>query len=186
PKIIAPQTKILHDPGNGDLASVSFVTPSLTDSDHPPINGEKGSDRGPSWVASVVNAIGESSYWNSSAIIVVWDDWGGWYDNSKPPQLDYRGLGFRVPCLIISPYAKIGYVDHTQYEFASILKFIEEVYGTGSIGPASQGYTDQRATSLDAAFDFNQAPRPFNAIPSKYPASHFLHEPPSNEPIDTQ
>jgi phospholipase C len=186
PKIIAPQTQILHDPRNGNLASVSFVTPSLADSDHPPINGGRGSDHGPSWVASVVNAIGESSYWNTSAIIVVWDDWGGWYDNSKPPQLDYRGLGFRVPCLIISPYAKIGYVDHTQYEFASILKFIEEVYGTGSIGPASQGYTDQRATSLDAAFDFNQSPRPFTAIPSKYPASHFLHEPPSNEPIDTQ
>jgi phospholipase C len=184
--VIAPQTKILTDPGKEDLASVSFVTPSQADSDHPPIEGEKGSDLGPSWVASVVNAIGESSYWNSSAIIVVWDDWGGWYDNSKPPQLDYRGLGFRVPCLIISPYAKNGYVDSTQYEFASILKFIEEVYGTGSIGPRSQGYTDQRATSLDAAFDFNQEPRTFTAIPSKYPASHFLHEPPSNELVDTQ
>ncbi|HEY2476426.1 MAG TPA: alkaline phosphatase family protein [Candidatus Cybelea sp.] len=184
--IIAPQTKILTDPGKGDLASVSFVTPSFADSDHPPVNRKKGSDRGPSWVASVVNAIGESSYWNSSATIVLWDDWGGWYDNSKPPQLDYRGLGFRVPCLIISPYAKNGYVDSTQYEFASILKFIEEVYGTGSIGPLSQGYTDGRATSLDAAFDFNQPPRTFTPIPSKYPASRFLHEPPSNELVDTQ
>jgi phospholipase C len=184
--IVAPQTKILTDPGNGTLASVSFVTPSLADSDHPPLHRKKGSDLGPSWVASVVNAIGESSYWNSSAIIVVWDDWGGWYDNSRPPQLDYRGLGFRVPCLIISPYAKDGYVDNTQYEFASILKFIEEVYETGAIGPQSKGYTDQRATGLDAAFDFNQSPRPFTAIPSKYPASHFLHEPASNEPVDTQ
>lgn len=184
--IIAPQTKILTDPGKGNLASVSFVTPSLADSDHPPLNRKKGSDLGPSWVASVVNAIGESSYWDSSAIIVVWDDWGGWYDNSKPPQLDYRGLGFRVPCLIISPYAKSGYVDSTQYEFASILKFIEEVYGTGTIGPQSRGYTDRRARGLDAAFDFNQPPRPFTAITSKYPASHFLHEPPSNEPVDTQ
>ena len=180
--IIAPQTKILTDPGNGDLASVSFVTPSTADSDHP----VGKSDLGPSWVASVVNAIGESSYWNSTAIVVLWDDWGGWYDNSKPPQLDYRGLGFRVPCLIISPYAKIGYVDSTQYEFASILKFIEEVYGTGSIGSRSQGYTDERATSLDAAFDFNQNPRSFTPIPSKYPMSHFLHEPPSNQPVDTQ
>ena len=180
--IIAPQTKILTDPGDGELASVSFVTPSTADSDHPIAK----SDLGPSWVASVVNAIGESSYWNSTAIVVLWDDWGGWYDNSKPPQLDYRGLGFRVPCLIISPYAKIGYVDSTQYEFASILKFIEKVYGTGSIGPRSQGYTDQRATSLDAAFDFNQNPRSFTPIPSKYPMSHFLHEPPSNRPVDTQ
>ncbi|MGA8575418.1 MAG: alkaline phosphatase family protein [Candidatus Cybelea sp.] len=180
--IIAPQTKILTDPGKGDLAAVSFVTPSTADSDHPLAK----SDFGPSWVASVVNAIGESSYWNSTAIVVLWDDWGGWYDSSKPPQLDYRGLGFRVPCLIISPYAKSGYVDSKQYEFASILKFIEEVYGTGSIGPTSRGYTDQRATSLDAAFDFNQHPRSFTAIPSKYPLSHFLHEPPSNEPVDTQ
>ena len=184
--IIAPQTKILTDPGKGNLASVSFVTPSLKDSDHPPLRGRQGSDLGPSWVASVVNAIGESSYWDSAAIVVLWDDWGGWYDNSKPPQLDYRGLSFRVPCLIISPYAKTGYVDSTQYEFASVLKFIEEVYGTGSIGPTSHGYTDQRATSLDAAFDFNQRPRSFTVIPSKYPPSHFLHEPPSNEPVDTQ
>lgn len=186
PNIIAPQTKILTDPGKGNLASVSFVTPSLKDSDHPPLRRGKGSDAGPSWVASVVNAIGESSYWDSSAIIVLWDDWGGWYDNSKPPQLDYRGLGFRVPCLIISPYAKMGYVDSTHYEFASILKFIEEVYGTASIGPTREGYTDRRATSLDAAFNFNQKPRPFTAILSKYPMSHFLHEPPSNDPVDIQ
>ncbi|MBV9699301.1 MAG: hypothetical protein JO078_04165 [Candidatus Eremiobacteraeota bacterium] len=181
--IIAPQTKILTDPGAGNLAAVSFVTPSLPDSDHP---WAKGSDAGPSWVASIINAIGASSYWNSTAIIVLWDDWGGWYDNAKPPQLDYRGLGFRVPCLIISPYAKHGFVDSTQYEFASILKFIEKVYGLGSIGPPSQGYTDQRAASLGAAFDFRQQPRRFSAIPSKYPLSYFLHEPPSNEPVDTQ
>jgi phospholipase C len=184
--IVAPQTKILTDPGKRDLASVSFVTPSFPDSDHPPLNGQHGSDRGPSWVASVVNAIGESSYWDSTAIVVLWDDWGGWYDNSKPPQLDYRGLGFRVPCLIISPYAKTGYVDSTQYEFASVLKFIEQVYGTGSIGPASQGYTDRRARSLDAAFDFTQPARRFTPIASKYPLSYFLHEPPSNEPVDTE
>lgn len=180
--IIAPQTKILTDPGNGYLAAVSFVTPSTVDSDHP--LGK--SDQGPSWVASVVNAIGESSYWNTTAIVVLWDDWGGWYDNAKPPQLDYRGLGFRVPCLIISPYAKHGYVDNTQYEFASILKFIEEVYGTESIGPPSEGYTDQRATSLDAAFDFKQSPRAFVPIGSKYPSSHFLHEPASDAPVDTE
>lgn len=180
--IIAPQTQVLKDAADGNLASVTWVSPSKADSDHPAYH----SDLGPSWVASVVNAIGESSYWNSTAIVVVWDDWGGWYDNSTPPHLDYRGLGFRVPCLIISPYAKDGYVDHTQYEFGSILKFIEEVYGTGSIGPTSKGYTDQRATSLDDAFDFSQKPRAFTAIPSKYPSSHFLREPPSNEPVDNE
>jgi phospholipase C len=186
--IVAPQTKILTDPGKGNLASVTWVSPSKKDSDHPAY----GSDEGPSWVASVVNAIGESSYWNSSAIIIVWDDWGGWYDNASPPQLDYRGLGFRVPCLIISPYAREtsasqpGYVTHTQYEYGSILKFIEEVYGLGTIGSGSEGYTDGRANSMDDAFDFTQQPRPFTAIPTKYPASHFIHEPPSNEPVDTQ
>ena len=121
--IIAPQSQILTDPGNNQLASVTWVTPTKADSDHP---GDGGA--GPSWVASVVNAIGESSYWPTTAIVVVWDDWGGWYDNASPPQLDFRGLGFRVPCLIISPYAKQGYVSHVQYEYGSILKFIEEVY----------------------------------------------------------
>ena len=83
--------------GDGELGDADGP-----DSDHPAYH----SDQGPSWVASVVNAIGESSYWTSTAIIVIWDDWGGFYDNASPPQLDYRGLGIRVPCLIISPYAK--------------------------------------------------------------------------------
>ena len=117
-----------------------------------------------------MNAIGESSYWPTSAIIVIWDDGGGFYDNAAPPQLDYRGLGIRVPCLIISPYAKRGHVSHVQYEYGSILHFIEEVYGlpSGSVGPTAQGYTDARAASFDDAFDFNQKPRKFSPIPSKY------------------
>jgi phospholipase C len=182
--IIAPQTRVLKDAMNGNLALVSWVTPNKGDSDHP----SALSDRGPSWVTSVVNAIGESTYWPNSAIIVVWDDWGGTYDNAPPPQLDYRGLGIRVPCLIISPYAKEHYVAHTQYEWGSILRFIEEVNGipAGSIGSTSQGYTDGRANSLDDAFDFSQKPRKFVKIHSKYPASYFLHEPPSNEPVDTE
>jgi phospholipase C len=185
--IIAPQTKILTDPGNGQLASVTWVTPSKADSDHP----EAHSDLGPSWVASVVNAIGESSYWPSTAIIVVWDDWGGWYDNAPPKQLDYRGLGIRVPCLIISPYAREsksqqGYVSHTRYEYGSILKFIEETFNLPYIGKASEGYTDQRANSLDNSFDFTQSPRPFTPIQTKYPMSRFRAEPPSDEPVDTE
>ncbi|MBV8066929.1 MAG: hypothetical protein JO113_03050, partial [Candidatus Eremiobacteraeota bacterium] len=182
--ISAPQTKVLRDARKGKLASVIWVTPSYPDSDHP----VSRSDTGPSWVSSVVNAIGESKYWPSTAIIVVWDDWGGSYDSASPPQLDYRGLGIRVPCLIISPYAKQGYVSHVQYEWGSILRFIEETYGlpAGSIGATSLGYTDGRATSLDDAFDFSQSPRPFKRIRSKYPMSHFLLEPPSHEPVDTQ
>jgi phospholipase C len=182
--VSAPSSNVLTDAENGTLASVSWVTPSHLDSDHPTYH----SDSGPSWVASVVNAIGNSSYWSQSAIIVLWDDWGGFYDNAAPPQLDYRGLGIRTGCLIISPYAKQGYVSHVQYEYGSILRFIEEVYGlpVGSIGPTSEGYTDARATSLDDAFDFTQPPRPFQTIPSKYPTAHFLHEPPSNLPVDTE
>lgn len=182
--VIAPQSQVLSDAANGNLASVNWVIPSKPDSDHPTYH----SDQGPSWVASVVNAIGESSYWSNSAIIVVWDDWGGFYDNAAPPQLDYRGLGIRVPFLVISPYAKQGYVSHVQYEDGSILRFIEEVYGlpAGSIGPTSKGYTDGRANSLDDAFDFTQSPRPFYPIGSKYPIGHFLHEPPSYGPVDTE
>ena len=186
--IEVPQTKILSDPGAGKLASVSWVTPSQPDSDHPKFL----SDKGPSWVASVVNAIGESSYWNTSAIIILWDDWGGFYDNAAPPQLDYRGLGLRVPCLIISPYAREtsashpGYVSHTQYEFGSILKFIEETFGLPYLGQQLHGYTDKRANSLDDAFDFTQMPRPFKPFKAKYSKEMFLHEPPSNGAVDTE
>jgi len=185
--IISPQTKILTDPGSNQLASVTFVTPSKNDSDHP-----SDGDMGPSWVANVVNAVGESPYWNTSAIILLWDDWGGWYDNAAPPQLDFRGLGIRVPCLIISPYSREtsashpGYVSHTQYEFGSILRFIEETFNLPYIGTPGKGYTDERAAPLDDSFDFTQSPRPFVPIQTKYPRSRFVHEPPSNEPVDTE
>ena len=90
-------------------------------------------------MTSIVNAIGESNYWNTSAIVIIWDDWGGWFDNAPPPQLDFRGLAMRVPCLIISPYARkgqssLGYISHTQYEFGSILRFIEQAYNLPNIG----------------------------------------------------
>ncbi len=185
--VIAPETTVLTDAGDGTLAAVSWVSPSKADSDHP----EAHSDRGPSWVASVVNAIGESSYWSTTAIVILWDDWGGWYDNASPQQLDYRGLGIRVPCLIISPYARKGkgpggYVSHTLYEYGSILKFIEETFGLPYIGKAVDGYTDERANSLSDSFDFTQPPRPFTHIPAKYPASRLINEPSSDEPVDTE
>ncbi len=180
--VIAPQTEVLGDADDGQLAAVNWVTPSKDDSDHPHYH----SDKGPSWVASIVNSIGESPYWSNTAIIVLWDDWGGWYDNANPPQLDYRGLGFRVPCLIISPYAKQGYVSHVLYEYGSVLRFIEETFSLAPIGPISKDYTDQRAASLDDAFDFAKSPRPFAPIPTKYGISVFKHEKPSNDPIDTQ
>jgi phospholipase C len=157
--ISSPETNIFSDISNSQLAAVSWVIPNAQDSDHA---GYKRVDRGPDWAASIVNAIGESKYWNTSAMIIVWDNWGGWYDNVPPPQLDYTGLGFRVPMIVISPYAKQGYVDHTQYEFGSIIKFVEEVFKLKSLGT-----TDQRARSLVGAFDFSQAPRRFQQVPTK-------------------
>ncbi|HTX58168.1 MAG TPA: alkaline phosphatase family protein, partial [Verrucomicrobiae bacterium] len=164
----------------GKLPAVTWVVPDAIDSDHP---GD-ASDTGPSWVASVVNAIGQGPDWKSTAIVVVWDDWGGFYDSEPPPQLDFTGLGIRVPCIVISPYAKKHYVDDTQYEFGSILKFIEQTFGLPPLGPTALGYTDTRATSITNAFDFTQAPRSFTPIPAPYPPSYFLHRPPSHKPPD--
>ncbi|HXO18044.1 MAG TPA: alkaline phosphatase family protein, partial [Candidatus Dormibacteraeota bacterium] len=180
--VISPQTKILRDVRDGDLASVSWVTPDWIDSDHT----GSGYNRGPSWVASIVNAVGESRYWKSTAIVVVWDDWGGWYDDARPPQRDFRGLGIRVPCIIISPYARRGYVSHRQYEFGSILKFVEEVFDLPAVGPPSLGFTDTRAASILDGFDFTQTPRSFSPISAPYAESSFLDERPSFVPPDSE
>ena len=172
-------TTLFSDITNGKLANVSWVVPDDVNSDHP----GGGKDLGPSWVASVVNAIGESSYWNSTAIIVVWDDWGGFYDNAVPPFQDQQGgLGFRVPTIVVSPYTIVGkssrggYISHTNYEYGSILKYIEENFNLGSLGT-----TDRRATSIGNVFNYSQQPRPFTAIPSAYDAQYFIqHREPSS------
>ena len=179
--MVSPETRVLTDAKNGKLPGMTWVIPDYYNSDH----GGSNSDTGPSWVAAVVNAIGSNrDEWNSTAIVVLWDDWGGWYDDAVPPQLDFRGLGIRVGCIIISPYAKAGYISHTQYEFGSVLKFAEEQFGIPALGTVAQGYTDARATSISDSFDFTQAPRAFVPIPAKYPASHFLNRAPSNLPPD--
>ena len=125
--------------------------------------------------------MGTSKYWDSSAVVVLWDDWGGWYDDVPPPQLDFEGLGIRVPCIIISPYAKAGTVSHTQYESGSTLRFIEDVFNAPSLH-----HTDSRANSLADSFDFNQKPIKFKTIPAKYPTSYFLHKQPSFVPPDNE
>jgi phospholipase C len=175
--ISSPEKNIFKDIKAGSLAAVSWVIPDGVNSDHA---GFTKKDTGPSWVASVVNAIGRSQYWSSTAIVIVWDDWGGWYDHVPPPQLDYAGLGIRVPMIVVSPYAKAGYVSHTQYEFGSILKFVEGVWGLGSLGTS-----DRRSNSIEDVFDFTQKPRKFVQIPAKYSKSFFEHQPPSNVPVDT-
>ncbi|HTU82943.1 MAG TPA: alkaline phosphatase family protein, partial [Candidatus Acidoferrales bacterium] len=180
--VISPQTRVLQDAKDGKLPAMSWVVPDWLDSDHPAAN----SDTGPSWVASVVNAIGRGPDWSSTAIFLLWDDWGGWYDNAAPPQKDFRGLGIRVPLVVISPYARKGYVDHQQYESASLLKFAEETFGLPRIGDPSLGYTDTRAVAPVEAFDFTQKPRAFVPIEAKYPASYFLRRPPSGHVVDEE
>jgi phospholipase C len=153
--VIMPNSTVLTDAAKGTLPSVSWVIPKLTDSDHP----ASGCRNGPTWVSQVVDAIGKGPDWNSTAIVITWDDWGGWYDNVPPPQLDYVSLGMRVPMIIVSPYAKHHYVSKTQYEFGSILKFIEQNFGAPSLGA-----TDVRANSIADGFDFTQKPAPFKTI----------------------
>ncbi len=173
PHISEPNTNVLGDIKNGRLPQVSWVIPSLADSDHP----ASGSDSGPSWVASVVNAVGTSPYWKNTVIFVMWDDWGGFYDNVAPPQLDYTSLGMRVPLIVVSPYAKRGYVSHTQYEIGSLLKFIEQNFHTASLGS-----TDVRANSVVDTLDFMQAPAPFASVPARYRGPFFLSHRPQISP----
>ncbi|HEY1883135.1 MAG TPA: alkaline phosphatase family protein [Candidatus Cybelea sp.] len=154
-----PETKILNDVANGQLAGVTWVIPSNALSDHP---GSK-SKRGPSWVASVVNAIGKSKFWSSTAIFVIWDDWGGWYDDVSPQQQGFDGLGMRVPLLCISPFAKPGYVDHTPYRFGSILKFVEQRFDLPALGRSDSG----AAAPLNC-FDFKKKPSAFRPILAPY------------------
>lgn len=178
--ISMPETNILNDVADGTLPMLSWVIPSSHDSDHPWI--ERGIDNGPSWVATVVNAIGESPYWKSTAIAIVWDDWGGFYDHVPPAFIDNAGgLGFRVPMILVSPYVTPGYVSHTQYEFGSILKFVEQNFNLGSLGT-----TDRRATSIGGLLHLNQAPLPFSPIPAAHSREYFLRQPPDYQPVDTQ
>jgi phospholipase C len=176
--------EIFKDISAKRLPAVSWVTSDGANSDHPGEFSKSGQpvDTGPSWVASIVNAIGQSSYWNSTAIVVVWDDWGGYYDHVPPPEPRnwQGGPGFRVPMLIVSPYVK-PHVEHTIYEFGSILKFIESIWNLGSLGN-----NDEHSTSIGTAFDFGMPPRKFKKIPAKYSRDFFLHQQPSGAAPDTE
>jgi phospholipase C len=195
-KVVSPETTVLTDAKNCTARScgipnVAWVVPDYVNSDH----GGTGSNTGPSWVASIANTIHNNAYlWHSTAIIILWDDWGGWYDNLPPPQSpgfggnfkqgDFRGLGIRVPMLVVSPFtfrlrAKNRNVTHTRYEFGSILKFIEDVYHLPPLGSTADGYTDRRANSIEDAFDFKLSPSGGVNVHAPYPATHFMNERPS-------
>jgi phospholipase C len=174
--IVLQPPQVLSDVANHRLQTLSWVIPDGRYSDH----AEEAQDgTGPSWVAAIVNAVGGSSYWNSTAILVTWDDWGGWYDHVAPPSpnerpFGYYELGFRVPLLVISPYTPAGYVSPIQHDFGSILRFVERVFGLGLIPPGN--FADARADDLADFFDFHSAPRSFSPIPAPLPGSYFIND----------
>jgi len=160
----------------GTLPQVSWITPNNRDSEHPPSSISTGQ----AYVTSIVNAAMLGPDWNSTAIFLAWDDWGGFYDHVVPPQVDVNGYGLRVPALVISPYAKKGYIDHQTLSFDAYLKFIEDDFLNGArLDPATDTRPDPRTSvrenaqvlgDLTSDFDFTQTPRPPLLLPV-YPNS---------------
>jgi phospholipase C len=173
--VVLKPAQVLADIANGQLANVSWVIPTGQESDH------AGSNQGlgPSWVASIVNAIGQSQYWDNTVILITWDDWGGWYDHVAPTVINSYEYGFRVPLIVVSPFAKQAYVSHVTHDFGSILKFIEGVYHLPSLG-----YADALADDLSDCFDFHKHNR-FQKIPAPHDANYFLNDKtPPEDPDD--
>jgi len=168
---------ILTDIASSQLPDVSWVIPSSENSDHA---GTTAATGGPSWVAAIVNAIGNSQYWADTAILVTWDDWGGWYDHVPPFKVVNDGLswgsgyvyGFRVPLIVISPYAKPSYISHVNHDFGSILRLVEENFNLPSLGYADSYAPDD----LLDCFNFQQQPLSFHEINAPLRADHFIHD----------
>jgi phospholipase C len=171
----------VHTQPSCGLPNVSWINPNGVVSEHP---GFSTISRGQTYVTTLINSIMRSPCWNSTAILLSWDDWGGFYDHVVPPVIDKSGYGLRVPGLVISPYAKAGYVDHQQLSHDAYLKFIQDVFlGKARLNPATDGRPDKRPTVREQApglgdlandFNFNQAPRPpvlLNPKPAPGPAS---------------
>jgi phospholipase C len=182
-------TDILRDIASCSLSQVNWVIPNGTWSDHPPDD-----EYGPSWVAAIVNAIGNSptcpkgtldageKYWEDTAIVITWDDWGGWSDNqpahylselpctSADCQGDYQ-YGFRVPLIVVSAYTPAGYINNYRHDFGTILRMIE---GVNHIPEGSLGFADQRATTDLRLFFTLTSPRTFQTIPAEKDANFFL------------
>ena len=149
----------------GTLPAVSWIAPTQANSDHPPASIATGQ----AYVTNLINTIMKGPDWDSTAIFLAWDDWGGFYDNVVPPAIDANGYGLRVPALVISPYARTGYIDHQTLSFDAYNKFIEDDFLDGQrLDPATDGRPDRRPTvrenvpilgNLVQDFDFNQPPR---------------------------
>jgi phospholipase C len=172
--VTSPETQVLTDIANGKLAQVTWIVPSFNNSDHP-----GAPPQGPDWVASIVNAIGVSPYWNSTTIFIAWDDWGGFYDHVPPPQTDDMGLGFRVPVIVVGPYAKRNYVSHTTHEASGFLRYMEEVFNLPTLGTR-----DATADDFRDCFDYTQTPTPNTPLMTTHTIQFFLKQKNSGPPDD--
>src|SRR6266704_748329 len=153
-------SQFVKDVKSGNLANVSWITPTGVSTDHPPSLLEPAQN----FVTTEIDAIMNSSYWTSTAIFLTWDDFGGLYDHVAPPQIDTLGLGPRVPLIVISPYAKAGYISHMQGEFSSFVKFIEGDFGLGE-GALGQRDAVKQTSDLMDFFDFSQTPQQTLILP---------------------
>jgi phospholipase C len=171
---IRDTSSLLKGLRSGHLPAVSWVIPNGIVSEHPTSSIRTGQ----AYVTSLINAIGRSSAWRSTAIFLAWDDWGGFYDHVRPPVIDANGYGFRVPSLVISPYARRHAIDHQQLSFDAYAKFIEDDFLRGQrLNPATDGRPDPRPTVRENApglgnlikdFNFHRKPRPALILP-RYP-----------------
>ncbi len=146
---IVDMDEYYEDLQNGTLPAVAFMAPSGP-SEHPPQHPRSGQ----TLVRTLINELMRSDSWSTSAFLLTYDDWGGWYDHVPPPQVDDYGYGFRAPALLVSPYARQGYVDSTVLDFTSMLRFIEDNWGLESLAER-----DANANSIASAFDFTVEPR---------------------------
>jgi phospholipase C len=175
--VVIPSKQFLTDIANDSLSAVTWITPAGQYSDHASLPNATG---GPSWVAAIVNDIGKSRFWSNTAIIVTWDDWGGWYDHVPPPKIINDGkawgsgyvYGFRVPLMVISPYAKRGYISHVDHDFGSILNFIEQAFGLHSLGYADAHTID----NLSDCFNFDQVPQEFKTVEAPLKSDYFVND----------
>jgi len=160
---------------SGTLPAVSWIVPENKVSEHPPANISEGQ----AYVTGLINAVMQGPDWKSTVILLAWDDWGGFYDHVVPPHVDINGYGLRVPALVISAYAKKGFIDNQTLSFDAYLKFIEDLFLSGQrLNPATDGRPDPRPTvrenvpqlgNLLGDFDFSQAPRAPLVLPTNPP-----------------
>ena len=172
---IQPLNRYFLAARRGTLPAVSWLAPAQSDSEHPPGSVHEGQ----AYVTAVINAAMESPDWRSTAIFLSWDDWGGFYDHVVPPTVDQNGYGLRVPSIVISPYARHGYIDHQTLSSDAYLKFIEDDFmGGARLNPKTDGRPDPRPDVRENArilgnvvrdFDFSQAPRPPVLLPTNPP-----------------